>query len=71
MVSELPEKIDPVEAVDTHRESGGHAPIAGVGDIVGEGLSRRNEGRSGVSCVVAMLASVSSFGRIMQYLRSW
>jgi hypothetical protein len=59
MVSELPEKIDPVEAVDTHRESGGQAPIAGVGDTVGEGHSRRNKGRSGVSCVVAMLAGVS------------
>jgi hypothetical protein len=69
MASELPEKIDPVEAVDTHRESGGHAPIAGVGDMVGDGLSRCNDGRSGVSCVVAMLACAHFLWQIMQYLR--
>jgi hypothetical protein len=61
MDSEVPEKIDPVEAVDTHRERGGHAPIAVVGDMVGEGHSRRREGRSGVSCVVAMMVGVLLF----------
>jgi hypothetical protein len=59
--SELPEKIEPVEPVDTHRERGGHAPIAGVGDMVGDGHSRRSEGRSGVSCVVAMVAGFILF----------
>lgn len=53
--------MEPAEPVDTHRDKGGHAPIAGVGDMVGDGHSWLNEGRSGVSCVLAILASMSWF----------
>ncbi len=47
------EVVDPVE---TQRCSSGQAPIAGVGDIEGEGEARRNEGWS-EPCGTAMIAS--------------
>lgn len=55
---ELPENIDPVEAVETQRESGGQAPIAGVGEVEGEGDSRRKEGRSETSRVSAIFGGM-------------
>lgn len=48
--------IDSVEAVETQRESSGHAPRAGGGDADGEGESRWREGCSWDSCVLAMIA---------------
>jgi hypothetical protein len=52
--------MEVVEAVETQRESSGHAPIAGVGDVEGEGDSRRKEGCSRIpSCVDAIFADVS------------
>jgi hypothetical protein len=56
------ENMEVVEAVETQRESSGHAPIAGVGDVDGEGESRRKEGCSRISsCVDAIFADVSRF----------
>jgi hypothetical protein len=54
MALEAPENVEPVEAVDTQRESSGHAPMAGVGDVDGEGDSRRKEGCSWSSWPVAI-----------------
>ena len=56
-----PENKDPVDPVETDRESSGQARIAGVGDVDGEGDSRRKDGREERSCsscdskVVAMI----------------
>jgi hypothetical protein len=47
--------LDPCEtedAVDRQRDSSGHAPRAGVGDVSGDGDSQRKDG--GSSFVVAM-----------------
>ncbi|KAH8792561.1 hypothetical protein BGZ57DRAFT_727489, partial [Hyaloscypha finlandica] len=49
-------EIEPVEAVETQRESSGHAPIAGVGDVEGDGDSLRKDGCALSSGVVAMIA---------------
>ena len=38
MVLDMSE-MEPVEAVETHRESSGQAPIAGVGEVEGDGDS--------------------------------
>jgi hypothetical protein len=61
-----PENIEPVEAVETQRESSGQAPIAGVGEVEGEGDSRRKEGCSRRSCVVAMVVNCWCFRVIMR-----
>jgi hypothetical protein len=50
-------EMEPVEAVETQRESSGHAPIAGVGDVEGDGDSLRKEGCSLSSGIVAMIAN--------------
>jgi hypothetical protein len=50
-------EMEPVEAVETQRESSGHAPIAGVGDVEGDGDSLRKEGCSLNSDIVAMMAN--------------
>jgi hypothetical protein len=54
-------EIEPVEAVETQRESSGHAPIAGVGDVEGDGDSLRKEGCALSSGVAAMIANVVWF----------
>lgn len=54
-------EIEPVEAVETQRESSGHAPIAGVGDVEGEGDSLRKDGCALSAGVVAMIANVVLF----------
>lgn len=54
-------EIEPVEAVETQRESSGHAPIAGVGDVEGDGDSLRKDGCALSSGVVAMIANVVLF----------
>lgn len=51
---------EPVEVVETQRKSSGHAPIAGVGDVEGDGDSRRKEGCS-LIFGVAMLKDVVVF----------
>ena len=48
--------MEAVDPVDTQRCSSGQAPIAGVGDIEGEGEARRSDGRS-EPCGTAMIAS--------------
>jgi hypothetical protein len=48
--------VDAVDPVDTQRCSSGQAPIAGVGDIEGEGEARRSDGWS-EPCGTAMIAS--------------
>jgi hypothetical protein len=53
--------MEPVEAVETQRESSGHAPIAGVGDVEGDGDSLRKDGCALSSGVVAMIAKVVLF----------
>lgn len=53
--------IEPVEAVETQRESSGHAPIAGVGDVEGDGDSLRKDGCALSPGVVAMIANVVLF----------
>lgn len=53
--------MEPVEAVETQRESSGQAPIAGVGDVEGDGDSLRKEGCARSSCDVAMTANVVWF----------
>jgi hypothetical protein len=47
-----PENSEAAEAVDTERESSGQAPIAGVGEVDGDGdgESRRKEGCSRNTC---------------------
>ena len=50
-----PEKADVLDAVETHRDSSGHAPIAGVGEVEGEGDSRRKDGCCRSSCLVAIV----------------
>jgi len=50
-------EMEPVEAVETQRESSGHAPIAGVGDVEGDGDTLRKHGCSLSSGVVAMIAN--------------
>lgn len=52
----LLEYREALEPVDTHRESSGQDPMAGVGEVEGDGDSRRKEGCSRSSCVVAILA---------------
>jgi hypothetical protein len=54
-------EIEPVEAVETQRESSGHAPIAGVGDVEGDGDSLRKDGCALSAGVVAMIANVVLF----------
>ena len=53
---ERSENVDAVEPVDTQRCSSGQAPIAGVGDVEGEGEDRRSDGWS-EPCGTAMIAS--------------
>ena len=55
-----PENVEPLEAVDTLRESSGQAPIAGVGDVEGEGEDRRKEGCS-VTCSVVAIVRMGSW----------
>ncbi len=43
IVWEIPEK-EPLEVVETDRESSGQAPMAGVGDVEGDGECLRKEG---------------------------
>lgn len=54
-----PEPCDVVEVAETLRDRSGTAPIAGVGDNVGEGESALTEGCLGTECccsfVVAMM----------------
>jgi len=64
-VLDPPERMEPVEVVETQRESSGHAPIAGVGDVDGDGDSLLKEGCSLSSGVVAMAVNGSCFRRIM------
>ncbi len=62
-----PEYSEPVEPVDTQRESSGQAPIAGLGDIEGEGESLRKDGcscSSGAPGVLVMIAKCLNCGRI-------
>ena len=54
----IPETMEPVEAVEMQRESSGQAPIAGVGDVEGDGDSLRNDGCSLSSCVAAIFADI-------------
>lgn len=56
-----------MEAVETHRESSGHALIAGVGEVEGDGESLRKDGCSLSSCVVAMVVYSSCF-RMIDYI---
>lgn len=65
LLPSAPENIEPVEAVETQRESSGQAPMAGVGEGDGEGESRRNEGCSRSSCVFAMVVNCWCFRMIM------
>ena len=50
-------EMEPVEAVETHLESSGQAPIAGVGEVEGDGDSLRKDGCALSSGDVAMIAS--------------
>jgi len=50
-------EMEPVEAVETQRESSRHAPIAGVGGVEGDGDSLRTDGCSLSSGIVAMIAN--------------
>jgi hypothetical protein len=54
-------EAEPVEAVDTQRESSGHAAIAGVGDVEGDGDSLRKDGCGLSPGVVAIIAIVVLF----------
>jgi hypothetical protein len=54
-------EIEPVEAVETQRDSSGHAPIPGVGDVEGDGDSLRKDGCALSSGVVAIIANVVLF----------
>lgn len=54
-------EMELVEAVETQRESSGHAPIAGVGDVEGDGDSLRKDGCALSSGVVAMIANTVLF----------
>jgi hypothetical protein len=54
----IPETMEPVEAVERQRESSGQAPIAGVGDVDGDGDSLRNDGCSRSSCVAAIFVDI-------------
>ena len=56
MVLDLPEKTEPSEAVETHREKSSVAPIAGVGSPVGDGDLLVKEGRPVYSSAVSMVA---------------
>jgi len=53
--------MDPVEVVDTQRESSGHAPMAGVGDVEGDGDSLRKDGCALSSGVATMIANAVWF----------
>jgi hypothetical protein len=50
--------MEPVEAVEMQRESSGKDPIAGVGDVDGDGDSLRNDGCSLSACVAAIFADI-------------
>lgn len=50
---------EPDEPIETLRESSGQAPIAGVGDVDGDGDSLRKEGFARSGCVVAIVVYIS------------
>jgi hypothetical protein len=52
----VPEPWDQEDVVERQRESSGHAPRAGVGEVSGDGDSHRKDG--GCSFAVAMFAKI-------------
>lgn len=56
-VASLLEPYDRNDAVDTHRVSGGQAPMAGTGTMSGGGESQRSKGVWSLGFVVVMVAA--------------
>lgn len=62
----VPEPCDQEDVVERQRESSGHAPRAGVGDVSGDGESHRKDG--GCSFAVAIFANCKT--RIIKSYKS-